>query len=100
MISALEELLLGVDKPKMQFGRYLFNKKYILNIQLLLLLTFSLCISSQQADYQTNLLKTLDSNNLNNWSVELKANEFVNNLIQPMMTGAAYDLHIRNIQLL
>ena len=100
MISALEELLLGVDKPKMQFGRYLFNKKYILNIQLLLLLTFSLCISSQQADYQTNLLKTLDSNNLNNWSVELKANEFVNNFIQPMMTGAAYDLNISNIQLL
>ena len=100
MISALEELLLGVDKPKMQFGRYLFNKKYILNIQLLSLLTFSLCISSQQADYQTNLLKTLDSNNLNNWSVELKANEFVNNFIQPMMTGAAYDLNISNIQLL
>jgi len=100
MISALEELLLGVDKPKMHFGRYLFNKKYILNIQLLSLLTFSLCISSQQADYQTNLLKTLDSNNLNNWSVELKANEFVNNFIQPMMTGAAYDLNISNIQLL
>ncbi len=70
------------------------------NFLIILLLIISAFINSQEAEFQTTIVDDIKQIQ-NNQKMHIdKANKFVEEFIQPIMTGQAYDITISNVQLL